>query len=772
MSLFIAVSCSKDNTDPTPQPGLNDPNAVLPESPFSISISNTNYQDVCVDVTVEDDSNSYIYTAGIIPAADYETLYHSNTKLVADYIAKTAIKKGADFAIIDNKYVFEGDARVELSSWGALELGEEYMVAVFSVAENGAATTDIVTKTFVTEDLPGLKLSLKGVTMDNIVVDVDITPNFGTYYVVPLPMSIFEYDYNSQCENAVKAAIAEYMSEGATFDEPDNEYWVFDQDATISMAAGWNMSSDTEYIIMAFGVAADGELTSDIYSLEAATLCEVELLEGEFKMSVGDMEPDNVNVTVTKSGDIGNYIVFAYNATAFEDSYYSYAEYLIDDVTYDMVCSGFDFLEPDGVKLFDAETVTLDLKDTFTFYEGETYVVVAAGVDSEGRCNTVPEIIYAQTSYSPEPEVTGSIKMELVGTTKNNIIVSVEEIGAVNSYCVAACPMDNFVADYNSNDDALIADILFSQLADDYALPDGYRVFDESQEQIHLGLGWPISSNREYHVIAFGVSRDKEQNTESVSFNATTPEAPRSEVEIEITCSNVTENGVTIETTATNEDQYYLTLVEADKVAGMSDEEIYKYIVNPYGETFAETVSFYSGNVAPVEYEGLYADTDYFAVAFTYGYGSITSEVFKSETFRTLPIEGEVGTLTADEIELSDVDFGEIIVGDSFQYNLMTITIKPADADMKYLFFLKKSSEMTVGTDEEIIAADYEAIKDAAGYQGMTYAETLNLWLRTGENTSKNGIYASTEYTLYAYGVDTETYQPLTAIKKVVVAVP
>ncbi|MFI3286394.1 MAG: hypothetical protein R3Y08_07055 [Rikenellaceae bacterium] len=812
-SLLLFASCNKNDEKLD-----NKEDELVGE--FSFEITSTDYRNPVAVVTPSESFGDGTYLVGVVPQSDYADRYGEDLTKVARYVIDCAeearVASGnVYFDIVDDRYVFGGVSEVLLTYWCPIESEKEYVVVAFGADVDGTVTSKISSTLMTTTyDSDQLILSVINTSIDNIQLSVTAKPTLGMYYLAPIPTAELEYSYYGDPSLAISAAIAEHVAILAEHNTPEiivDNAFVYKGDYFINLSDWWYLSEETEYTIMACGIKDNGDMITDVYTTTATTLPSVPKIDGTFELTHVESTPTSITVDVVRPESMAgnNYVVAAFNATSYDEALYSWADALADYITEDLVTGLFDFSKVDNEILFsdDSATITLDKIATpyatggIDFIEGCEYVIAAFGVDDQGRYNTEVSILYAYTTYSPEPEVTGSLSLTVDAVAVDNIYVSVEEIGAVNNYAVAACPMANYRDDYGEDINKLVEAVCDVQIADELALPDEARVFSESAK-IALAAGWPISARTEYIIVAFGIARDtKEPTTEPVYAFTTTPTPELSDNVITIDCGEIETNSVVLTTTATNEeDPYYITVVTADKVEGKSDEEIYNAIIDPYGESFAATVYFEYGNLEDYLLIDLYADTKYYAVAFVYEYGTYTSEIFLSEPFTTKAIEGEVDTPTADEIILSTVDFGEITAevnyydpgnGDPKIFmGTCNVVVAPADDNVKYFVIFMESKDV-VESDQEFIAQYYETVKRNSNFTGDRFIEELqkeviaemqdtsglsdeeyeaylnrNTWLRKGEYVSNQALSPNVEYTICAYGIDTETLQPTTAVER------
>ncbi len=140
----VVVSCEEAAT------GSGDNTADLIDG-FTLVTSGSSVTNLSVDVTVDSNEVGNYVVALMLKntfTSDYESdlaaaAAGASTSLVADY--------NVDFAIVDDTYVFNGDATVNLATAWPLASGTSYIVLVYGVDALGAQTTNVAYKNVSTQ---------------------------------------------------------------------------------------------------------------------------------------------------------------------------------------------------------------------------------------------------------------------------------------------------------------------------------------------------------------------------------------------------------------------------------------------------------------------------------------------------------------------------------------------------------------------------------------------------------------------------------------------
>ncbi len=742
----------------------------LPDTAYELTLTNNNHLDLTVDVTAPSDAAGQNYVVGIVPSYIYIDEMDQDHEALAKYLTDRLKEQSVDFTKADNKYIFSGNASVNLNKiWGNILSGEEYVAAVFAVDGNGNQISRVKPIAFSTPVGDDATIVATSIDKTNMVIDVTVADGFENYMLVVIPTIALVDLYQNSLNLVMDDARDQYFDadgDGQMVVVVDNKI-VFNGSQTIDLTeAGWSwtLRPDTHTTIVIQQISESGELLSRAYYLQESTLPEVPPADGTIEVELGQENPNSIQIGVEVTGEIENYYVTAINTITFTESFYNDFDLLSQTLIDYEKSVNRDFSVVDNVNIFNGSQII----EIAQLEEGTDYAIAVFGITDQGAINTDVSYVVGRTTYGDEPPVDGSLRLTLVEPGINDIEVNVTEIGSVNNYYVGLWPMSDYETTFNSDINALV-DYQKEIYNLDFVLVDGSRVFEQSSN-IQLRNGWSgITPSTDYLVFAFGISRQGLVNTEIVTLETRTLDAPQSLNNITISVSDITKNNALISTTTTNGDPYYLTVLRASDVEGKSDEEITATIMAPHGTSFEENVanSFLYGGVTGIEVAGLLPGNDYYAVAFVYAYSSVISEVFKSVKFRTEELSGEGTTVpTAAEINLSTTAFGDITVSESSPY-MVSMSIEPTDATVKYCYQFIETASLA-GTDQEIIANYLALQNDNAAANDLHLADYIEAVVYTGDKALNNyGVSAGTSYTILAFGINTETFQPTTEVKKV-----
>ncbi len=246
-------------------------------------------------------------------------------------------------------------------------------------------------------------------------------------------------------------------------------------------------------------------------------------------------------------------------------------------------------------------------------------------------------------------------------------------------------------------------------------------------------------SNTEYVIFAMAVSLDGKVISDVASESVVTGEVIPSDNVITLNVDVTTATSVTVSTTTTNEDPYFLGVEPAYKFEGMSDDEIIETILYEYGEYIEWSTEY--GNVYQLELTDLEPGTEYLLMAFGVQAGNATTPLVKQVVETG---EGNDPTQCTFEIEISGIT-----------ENSAEVTITPSFDDVRYF-----SGCMETGiSDEEFKAAIKEEIEMFIEYGEVSSA--FEFWQYMAypgaESWKATELAPGTDYEVFAVPIDMTT---------------
>ena len=130
-----------------------------------------------------------------------------------------------------------------------------------------------------------------------------------------------------------------------------------------------------------------------------------------------------------------------------------------------------------------------------------------------------------------------------------------------------------------------------------------------------------------------------------------------------------------------------------------------------------------------------------------YDYNKVDSVVFKDKA----PEAQEPFDITFSNITTSSFD----------------VKVAPQDKNMRYIYFIVEAEHIAGLDDATIVNADMGFFKDQAEALGMDFKEMVVNFAKLGDyEETALGMYNDTEFTAYAYGIDSETLECVTKVTR------
>ncbi len=275
--------------------------------------------------------------------------------------------------------------------------------------------------------------------------------------------------------------------------------------------------------------------------------------------------------------------------------------------------------------------------------------------------------------------------------------------------CLDKASLDEF---YAGNSKTLVEELLAYYIS-------SYASYGMTAEDVMLELAskgvdsYPFELNASTEYVVFAMAVDLKGNviSEPSTKNFTTESVAPSENVITMTVDSKTSSSITVSTTTTNDDPYFLGLEPAYYFEGMTDEEIMELIIAEYGEYIDWSTE--NGNVEALELVDLMPDTEYLLMAFGVQSGTPTTALVKQL----------VSTDAGTDPSLCTFD----IAVSNLSATTATVTVTPSADDVRYLWDIVPTGV----TDAEILAIYQEEIEYYTGmgaisgaleyYQMMSY---------------------------------------------------
>ena len=298
------------------------------------------------------------------------------------------------------------------------------------------------------------------------------------------------------------------------------------------------------------------------------------------------------------------------------------------------------------------------------------YVLYAYGVTTDGRRTTdiVSEMFRTEDPY--EGDITFTFEVE-----ENDYVLEYSIIpshtGVPYYYgIVTEAQLDQWKAKYGTDIRTAIQkgdiDPSIQELMD-YGMisgPSGYfEVFGES-DIVDWGY-YEVAANTKYILFAARWNEDCVLTGPVSTYEHTSATIESSDNQITLEVSNVTQSSADATATVTNDDPYVIIPVRTSEIEGLTDEEVFAYLLAGYDYIMSEYT--FTGNKSRT-YSRMRPDNDYTFFAFGYKAGTMTTDM-KRVQIKTLPAGDPADCTFGFHVE-PDVDnaWVEITPSDKGQY--------------------------------------------------------------------------------------------------------
>ncbi len=253
----------------------------------------------------------------------------------------------------------------------------------------------------------------------------------------------------------------------------------------------------------------------------------------------------------------------------------------------------------------------------------------------------------------------------------------------------------------------------------------------------------------EYVIFAMAVSLDGNVVSELTTKNVVSGDIVLSDNVITFNVDAVSSTSVTVSSTTTNDDPYFLGIEPVSKFRGMNDEQIMEFVCAEYGEYIDWSTEY--GNVDRLELVDLQPDTEYLLMAFGVQYGYPTTSLLK------------MNVRTGASSNPADCTFE--VTFNSVTETSADITVTPSLGDVKYYWDLG----MSFITDEAFVTAFNETINEYI--EAGEVSSVIEYWRYMGymgEDTWEfTDLEPGTEYEVFITPIDMTTGEMITPVIRV-----
>ncbi len=477
----------------------------------------------------------------------------------------------------------------------------------------------------------------------------------------------------------------------------------------------------------------------------------------EVKLTFVERSADNIIVDVTPLEGTTRYAVYPMESATYDAEYSASAN---DAAGWIASTIGQDPTTVEYTAEVHSAAARVELGLSSTLKPETAYTVLAFPINESNQLSGKVATLKVTTD-SP----LGSLVSVTVSDIEfDNAYVQVDAGTFTGNYIVAPFSADGFQeqfgGDFTKAAEAIVA-IELDEYGTDLGAVGNGLVYNTDANFYLIDANWIIRSQTDYYVIAFGVEPNGTIVGEVIHSELfTTPKAPEMSFQISTTSITNTSANVIV-TPSDNTMEYFVTVLEAKVVEGRTDQEIIENFENYHGP--AISAELVRGQVQ-AQLKELKQGTEY--KTFVMGYSSIhgrTTELI-TKSFTTL---GEADPVLdpPTSVTIPDVEFGTLVVThpDAFYCNFTATSLNEG---MKYILMVLPTAEFnSYPSHEELIIANMNFFEEYS-FTALTTFQNILPFVAFGgsSNSTFSELTASTEYTMFAYGIDITTAQPLTKV--------
>lgn len=294
--------------------GLNNdlvPSTVLYKSAFSTSSGvkldiKVEPTDNSCKVSITPDDNKATYYFGVISKEEYEKCIDDNDVIVKDLekLLDLALEAGVDYEEFVKMALSTG---ADSYNFTKLNNSTEYYAYAYGMTPERVITSAFQKISFSTKAWTPSDNTTFSLSADNVkatTFDIAVTPsNKNTrYYVSIASRQYYNEKLGSDPNAAAKASIAQANSYGIDWENDNESVYSGDRVLSVSDDLNSNLEAETDYVVFAFGVSANGEQTTAVAVLEQKT-AKAAPSSNTFELSIGEVFSDGAEYEIKTAND-------------------------------------------------------------------------------------------------------------------------------------------------------------------------------------------------------------------------------------------------------------------------------------------------------------------------------------------------------------------------------------------------------------------------------------------------------------------------------------
>ncbi len=350
-----------------------------------------------------------------------------------------------------------------------------------------------------------LVLSLDKATDSDIFANIDMNGYTGNYFVACMEKALYDAEpYNS--DPVVAAGKFMYM-EVDFYErslEPGENPMVFNENQTdLSLAKRWEILPEKEYIVFAFGIDAEGEVTTDVQFSTITT--EATAMVDPVQIAEAAKTQDSFTVSATPGATTGLYTIYAVEKSELDlykiNNNATEVDYLNSALAV-YPFYGVDYSVADGTFILSGD-MDLQFNDMKI---ATTYTVLACAVSPAGV--VASEVNTIEITTENAELVDGSLVVSATATT-TEVTVDVAIDGEVGNYMLISMDAMTIGTDFGGDFYAAAKYFASAYASQGYTFQvDNALTFDSeltAHSMTELGM-WTFYPGDAYYIMAFGVT--------------------------------------------------------------------------------------------------------------------------------------------------------------------------------------------------------------------------------------------------------------------------
>lgn len=515
MVALSLAGCSKGTDD---NPGDKPGGKVDGDFDLKIELAKANETSLEILCTPSDDKTPYLVFA--IAKSDYKNdaeMISSNLSTL-QFEARLDGKKFTDYiAALQHR----GTTTVAIDDLTANT--KYYVFAYANDSEGNVVGEDIFMREVSTAAKAAFSIALAVDNVTDFEADITATPSDAneTYFINCMEAANYEA---AGGDTQIAATWVAYIKQ-----KYSGQYSKFTTKGNISSSLS-NLSPNTKYVLFAFGMDSNGNITSKLSRLDFTTKEFVPTDNCTFELSASNIQATTMTLNVTPSSSTTRYYIGLVTAAAA-------AEYTKDGLAAEFISMEEEYdIDWATTPYVFTGAKSLDVIDDLSYKPltaSTEYTFVIFGIDTTGKRTTTVTTFNATTAAPAQSDMTFS--MEATDITMNGATVTVTPSSQTEAYFSNIMPYDTYKT---ATDDNEIISSIAEQLGSNMSnyLETG---------AVKYNYEYQLVSNTKYVAYAFGY--DGGATTKLFTYEFTTSEAPAGVIDAAVGVSYMVVDGERID---------------------------------------------------------------------------------------------------------------------------------------------------------------------------------------------------------------------------------